>query len=210
MVEMIRSSASQSPEQRLKFIKESAQSTIDESKQYMKEFGITMTAGSTPLNIEARIMSAPALMYGQNREMSPINGKWELRNYQFYRPAKLTDWIIIRFSDRTDNKLKTFEQTIRDTGRQLGMDISEAKRTVTIGKKSYKFENVPKYFENAQKISANIQIIFFVISPQMESIYERIKKVGDIDFGIPTQCIKESNMENPKYSTSHYQFIEYF
>ncbi|CAG2168237.1 unnamed protein product, partial [Oppiella nova] len=40
MVEMIRSSASQTPANRLAFIRESAKSTILDSKPYMKEFGI--------------------------------------------------------------------------------------------------------------------------------------------------------------------------
>ena len=199
MVEMIRSSASQSPAQRLEFIKEAAKSTIIESKIYNKEFGITFVANNTPLKIEARVLPPPPLMYGCGRRLDPFDGKWDVRNQNFFKSASLTEWIIVGFSQRAEQKMMSLQRAIIDTGVKLGMKIMEPKKLVTI--RNYGPDTISNIFRKAKEVTQDkLQMIVFVINTRFQYIYESIKKVGDVDHGIVTQCIKEQNLDNLKYS----------
>ncbi|CAG2107473.1 unnamed protein product, partial [Medioppia subpectinata] len=197
MVEMIRSSASQTPANRLQFIRDSAKSTIHDSKSYMKEFGIAFPAGNTPLSIDARILSAPLLMYGNKRTLNPFDGKWDVRNQQFFEPRALEHWIIIALTPNMEGRMEQLERCVKESGTKLGMRIMNATKRVSL--KSYGPDSIHKVFEKALEVtSGRLQLIFFVITPKYQYLYESIKKVGDVDFGIVTQCIKEANLSNLK------------
>ncbi|XP_054164078.1 protein argonaute-2-like [Oppia nitens] len=197
MVEMIRESASQSPENRLKFIKESAKSTIIDSKTYMKEFGISFSGGNAPLKIEARVLKPPQLKYGQNRDMDPFDGKWDVKHLHFYQCAPLEHWIIICLSQQVEPKMETLERYMIETGRSLGMRVLPATKRVYL--RNYGSDTITNAFKKATEITGGrLQLIVFVISPKYQYLYESIKKVGDIDFGVTTQCIKEANLNRLK------------
>ena len=202
MVEMIRSSASQTPAQRLEFIKQSAKSTIIESKSYLKEFGITFVSNNTPLKIEARILTPPPLVYGHNNTMQPFDGKWDVRNQSFFLPVALKHWVIIAFSNTAESRLGQLETMVKQTGFKLGMEIQPAAKHVII--RNYGPDTINNIFKKAKEITnGNLQMIFFVINTRFQYLYESIKKVGDVDYGIVTQCIKEQNLNNLKYVLSH-------
>ena len=197
MVEMIRSSASQSPAQRLEFIKESAKSTINESKVYMKEFGINFSAANNPLKIEGRVLTPPPLMYGQQKTISPFDGKWDVRYNEFYKPASLTHWIVVGFSPLAENKMPNLARCIQEQGTKLGMLVRPPLKIVTISK--YGPDTIANIFKKALLVSeGQLQIILFVVNMKMTYQYETIKKVGDVDYGVVTQCIKEPNLNNLK------------
>ena len=64
---------------------------------------------------------------------------------------------------------------------------------------NYGPDTITNIFKKAKEVTnGKLQMIFFVISPRFQYMYESIKKVGDVDFGVVTQCIKESNLNNLK------------
>lgn len=203
MAQMIRASASQSPRDRLEFIKESAKSTISDSKPYMKEFGIHFMAGNTPLKVDGRVLVPPTMRYGMNRTVNPFDGKWDVRNQQFFKPANLEHWIVIAFSAFAERKMDLLERNIMESGTKLGMRVLEATKKVTI--KNYGPDTITRIFERALKVTnGKLQMIVFIISPKFQYLYESIKKCGDVDYSIVSQCIKESNLDNLRYFSISY------
>ena len=87
MTQMIRASASQSPRDRLELIKEWSKTTINDSKCYLKEFGICFIAGNTPLKIDGRVLVPPTIGYGMNRSVRPFDGKWDVRCEQLFKKS---------------------------------------------------------------------------------------------------------------------------
>jgi eukaryotic translation initiation factor 2C len=200
MVEMIRSSASQTPANRLAFIRESAKSTILDSKPYMKEFGISFAAGNAPLKIEGRVLVPPQLMYGNGRPLNPFDGKWDVRNQQFYEPRHLEHWIIISLTPNLEPKMEALERAIKESGTKLGMRVMAATKRVSV--RSYDQNTITNIFKKALEVTGGrLQMMVFIITPKYQYLYESIKKVGDVDFGIVTQCIKEANLNNLRYAT---------
>ncbi len=198
MAQMIRASASQSPRDRLEFIKESAKATINDSKPYMREFGICFMAGNTPLKIDGRVLVPPIMGYAMNRTVRPFDGKWDVRCEQFFKAASLEHWIIIALSPFAERKIDILERNIIESGTKLGMRIMRATKKVTI--KNYGPETIGKIFKKSLEVTnGKLQMILFIVCPKYVYLYESIKKCGDVDNSVVTQCIKESNLDNLRY-----------
>jgi hypothetical protein len=196
---MIRESASQLPSKRLQIIRDSTKSIIDDSKHYMREFGVEMTRRNEPIRIDGRVLEAPELGYARNKTLTPRDGKWDLKinNCSFYEAANLQFWIIICFNQNAVKLLPALEREIRTGGQRFGMTIADAKKQVVIKPQADTIRNA---FKRAKQVCDNrLQLIVFVIDPKISYLYELIKRIGDCEHSVITQCIKESNCKDIKY-----------
>lgn len=193
MATLIRASASQQPRDRLKIISEAAKTIIDESTTYMKEFGIDIHERGKPLNLQARVLDAPTLQYGNNFAMKPFDGKWDMKRAQFYNCVELKNWVLVSFSNRAhDSILERLRQLLVEMGRQVGMRIAYPKKTAKIT--SISDDTIARVFEKAREECNNqLQLIMFIL-PNSSSLYEMIKYAGDVHYEIMTQCINENSL----------------
>lgn len=202
--EMIKASTSQTPRERLEMIKDSAKNILNDSKPFMQEFNVQYFNAGQPLRIDGRVLDAPEIKYSMDRVVKPFDGKWDMKYEKFFQPATLKNWIIVCFS-QDDRKLSQFESEIIRCGERLGMKINAPVRRVKIA--NCRQETISKIFVKAKEVcGGSVDMIVFILTPRIEHLYEAIKMSGDVEHGIVTQCIKESNLNNIKYTLIHCYF----
>ncbi|RWS30958.1 translation initiation factor 2C-like protein [Leptotrombidium deliense] len=186
---MIRTTASQKPAQRFNVIQDSIQSVINESKPYMREFGIQVK--SQPMVVDARVLEAPDLVF-RNMNVKPRDGVWNMEKKCLHEVVRLDNWIAVNFSTNVnDNEAKKFITELQNTANAIGMSIEEPVRVARVN--NYKPKTLKGIFEKAKAACAALKMILFII-PNDDSLYQEIKLVGDVQIGVPTQCVVDKNV----------------
>ncbi|RWS17917.1 protein argonaute-4-like protein [Dinothrombium tinctorium] len=192
---MIRSTASQKPTQRFNVIQESIYSVINQSHPYMKEFGIQVK--SQPLVVDARVLDAPELIF-RSINVKPRDGIWNMEKKLLHEVIKLENWIVVNFAPNvSDNEARKFVSELQNTASAIGMVVDEPVKVARVH--NYKPKTLRSIFEKAKSACSLLKMIFFII-PNDDNLYQEIKLVGDVQIGIPTQCIAEKNIR--KYNSS--------
>ena len=185
--DMIRSAASVVPAQRFDIIRATSCDLIERDKQfnYLRDFGVNIA--TQPVAIKARVLDVPKLLEGDNGEIKPSSGKWRIN--RFYQPAHLNQWILVVMTRFEDAVIDRFIETLSRYGEELGMHIKPPKKV------RYNFDNKNLYnfFSKTLQSFGTIDLYFF-IGCDSEIQYNSIKKAGDIDFGVPTQCMRQANI----------------
>lgn len=158
------------------------------------------------LSVPARILKAPTLQYNSSsREhlITPLNGTWNLRDKKILQSCVLTNWAIVCFSHQNEipkPKLDFFISELINTCTTTGLVIRNFRPHVMyatlqqdIGQT---FQNVNDTFTETTGTSP--QLIIFVLQNTNSYIYSQIKRLGDTVFGIPTQCVQQKNVLQPK------------
>lgn len=152
-----------------------------------------------PLSVDARVINAPRLEY-KNKNISPRDGSWNVRDTHFLEGAEISKWIIIRFTKYLN--VDSFAKLFVDIGKKLGMRINgQNYDSIFVDMRCDK----KKLFSNLKKDGFELAII---IIPRLgddertsydgkviteNSLYAEIKKEAEISIGLTTQCIKEDN-----------------
>ncbi|KAK3868723.1 hypothetical protein Pcinc_009930 [Petrolisthes cinctipes] len=150
---------------------------------------LEFTVSDQPVNLDGRVLPAPKLLMG-NEEFKPELGVWNCANNTFYHPAELSEWAIVNYDGHyvQEDRLWRFFELLQNLGRERGMHIRPP-----VFVQNMKYPNPEKDFEEIKWQHANIQLIFVVL-PQQGDWYSRVKKVGDLDERIITQCVKGVNV----------------
>ncbi|KAG6022133.1 hypothetical protein E4U41_002312 [Claviceps citrina] len=170
----------------------------------LKDFGITV--GKQLATVNGRVLSIPAVAYIDARKNSvavmPNDGSWNMREVRVVKPgATIEKWTYISMlhneSDATRQIPKT---TMVDfatfLARNMGIDIATSpvelpKTHMTL--KMAMGSGLENLFGYADK--KGIQHIMFIL-PQKDSsgLYNKIKRLGDCQFGIHTTCMVAKNL----------------
>lgn len=195
LAQMIRAVASQNPSQRFGVIQESIQSVIQDSGSFCQEFGIKIQ--SKPMVVDARVLDAPQLTYrGEESIVSPLNGVWHLDKAQnlFSVAGNLGDrWVLVNFAPYcSDEDAERFVEGLTTKAQEVGLDLQKPTKVARVH--SYKQGMIEGIFEKAKSCCPDLKMVMFIVTGE-ESLYNEIKLTGDIQEGIPTQCVAEKNVK---------------
>lgn len=184
--DMIRNAAAVMPSERFEIIGNNADELIEMGKQtgYFRDFGLNVS--EKPISVRGRILEPPTLLTGSG-SLVPVAGRWRLT--KFFKPARINNWILIKIARIDDSTLNRFSEMIIRTGESLGMTIPAPQRI------QYNFEShtIHSFFHNLVCSFGKPDLMYFV-GCDNEQQYNTIKKMGDVDFGIATQCTRQVNV----------------
>lgn len=196
---MIKATARSAPE-REKEIKNLVEEADFQNDQYMKTFNLTIDKSMT--EVQGRVLPAPKLQYGGRTKVQvvPNQGVWDMRGKQLYQGIQIRVWAIACFApQRTvgEEALRSFTNQLQKISNDAGMPIT--------GQPSFcKYANGPDHVEPMFRYLKNtypgLQLIVVVL-PGKTPVYAEVKRVGDVIFGMATQCVQAKNVNKTSPQT---------
>jgi len=160
--------------------------------EFVAESG--MQIDTQPLQVNARRLNVPRVIYGVGETANVRDGGWNLVGKKLSSPKMFTSWAVINFVadkltvDQMRNKL-------RDLGiccQQLGMGSPVPPLTVDLhGNPHMPEDSLTKLFNSVQSRANPDTFILIVILPNSAGpIRNAVKHWGDVRYGVMTQCLR--------------------
>ncbi|KAJ3090667.1 hypothetical protein HK102_003002 [Quaeritorhiza haematococci] len=178
--------------------------------------------------VKARILPTPTIAYnprGRNTQQMARNGRWNLRDCEFWKGATIRWWAIISFvseNPAVQNQLVGFAGKMVNAMRKQGMtvlmdhppirfaspegDVFKALMDafqVAVGgignaDAQTKQEQACSSTGDDGKRIVKPDVIFCVLPSTDANLYNAIKRVADTEIGIVTQCVQFKQVKNVK------------
>ncbi|KAF7359355.1 Protein argonaute-2 [Mycena sanguinolenta] len=159
--------------------------------EFLRGGGITFSASSNPLEVDGRILEPPKISYGASQyhpkgEIQVLErpGSWNMMEKTLFRPASVSSWVIVDFTQRSNStKLTRFLRNLVFAMKNLGMAVSDP-------------QQMAGNPQTADRVLTNAcgthkpNLLVVVLNEFDADLYVKVKRFGDIEHGIPTQCIK--------------------
>ncbi|CAD6186295.1 unnamed protein product [Caenorhabditis auriculariae] len=163
----------------------------------LEHYGIKIEDKMTSLT--ARVIPPPKIVYrGEQQSYTtvvPENGRWNLRD-KFFDGISIKSWALVCCAQQhqvSQTSLRNFVSQLRNVGKMVGMPFvfapSFCKYVVNI-------EHIEPVFKYLSQMSHPIQLVVVVLTGKT-AIYGKVKRVGDTQCGLTTQCIHVSNVVAP-------------
>jgi eukaryotic translation initiation factor 2C len=148
------------------------------------------------MDVKARILPPPRLIYGSNRTMSPRDGKWNLRGLAFLKPSTIKSWVLVYLPSRkplANQFLEKFGQDMVGSFRACGLSVPRAPPPVLVGNAQAPMN---KIMEDARARAHNQfgvppTVIFIVFQGSSIPLYKTLKAGLDVHMGIASQVMLE-------------------
>lgn len=149
----------------------------------------------TPLQMKGRILPVPELMMDQ--PVIPKEGVWDIKRRSFYRGSEIRSWAVLNYNVRNvnDYQVNDFIKKMVQMSRERGMTFHRP-HSVTSSQKP----NPEQDIHTLKKTYPDIQMILIVLG-RGDDLYARVKRIGDIEVGVLTQCIQAVNVTQVKIPT---------
>ncbi|XP_042876363.1 protein argonaute-3-like [Penaeus japonicus] len=156
---------------------------------------LEFTVSDKPVELNGRILPAPDLKM-KNTIVQPEKGVWEAWNRQFFQGAHIETWAVFNYDSyavKMDN-IYEFLKALRKMAKERGMIMNDPVKIIN-------GRNPEDDFRAIKRAAENIQMILVNLPSKKGDTYGRIKKIGDREYGVVTQCILTKNLKNPKPAT---------
>jgi eukaryotic translation initiation factor 2C len=188
--------ATKRPRDRLESIKMGLTVLAYGQSDYVRQFGMHINT-ALPLKVQARVLKPPTLRYGPTSKQPtivPINGSWNMVDKRFYKPQPIHRWVVAIFESQTrfpPPAVNDMMKALVDGCQEVGMAMSPT--------------NIVRYVNGQGNIRDQLRSVgseciakyqhppnlYVIILPEGgNDIYTAVKHFGDIEMGIPTQCMK--------------------
>ncbi|KAL3320560.1 argonaute 1 [Cichlidogyrus casuarinus] len=163
------------------------------SDQHLQAFHISVNPKMA--RIPGRVIQAPKIQYGgRNRaQATPQQGVWDMRGKQFFSGIEIRVWAIACFAHQRvvrEDALRQFYQQLQRISGDAGMPILNQPAFCKYAVGQDQVEPMFRFLKNTQP---GLQLII-VILPGKTPVYAEVKRVGDIMFGLATQCVQAKNV----------------
>ncbi|KAF8812506.1 argonaute-like protein [Phlegmacium glaucopus] len=188
--------ATKRPRDRLESIKAGLAVLAYGQSEYVRQFGMHVDT-SGPLKVQARVLKPPTLRYGPTSKQPtivPNNGSWNMMDKRFYKPQPIHRWVVAIFESQArfpPPAVNEMMKGLMDGCQEVGITITPT--------------NIVRYVNGQANIRDQLRSIgseciakhqhppnlYVIILPEGgNDIYTAVKHFGDIEMGIPTQCMK--------------------
>ncbi|KIM87566.1 hypothetical protein PILCRDRAFT_815121 [Piloderma croceum F 1598] len=196
--------ATSKPEDRLRTIKQGSGMRAPifeyETSPFMQDAG--MRVSPAPVRIDGRVLPTPKLVFGDNEAMRIQNGGWNVTKNKFKEPMPLIAWAVIDYA-RNHHKAQSFidmllrcfqvleylqpyTSAVNGQGNISGDLMNVAHATMDwAGQQAMQLppdQRPPK--------PSRIALIICILPYPAAEIRRAVKHFGDVESGIPTQCIR--------------------
>ncbi|XP_065940936.1 protein argonaute-2 isoform X4 [Magallana gigas] len=160
---------------------------------FLQTFGININP--MMCDLQGRVLHPPKILYGGRTKAQavPNQGVWDMRGKQFYSGTEIRVWAIACFApQRTvrEDALRNFTQQLQRISNDAGMPILGQPCFCKYATGPDQVEPMFRYLKNTYQ---GLQLIVVVL-PGKTPVYAEVKRVGDILFGLATQCVQAKNV----------------
>jgi eukaryotic translation initiation factor 2C len=197
--------ATKRPGDRLQSIKNGLSVLAYGQSEYVRQFGMNVNT-SGPLRVQARVLKPPTLRYGDKSRQPtivPNNGSWNMVDKKFYRPGHGVErWAMIIFETQQRFPMQAAQDCMQGlvTGcREVGMSIASTEFVRYFngqGRVRDMLKNLGH--ECFAKLKGPPQLFVVVLPEGGNEIYTEVKHFGDIEMGVPTQCMRSLKCSRAK------------
>ncbi|CAL5394005.1 unnamed protein product [Camellia sinensis] len=192
----------QKPQERIRVVTDALKTYRYDDDPLFVACGISIEKQLT--QVDGRVLEAPKLKVGNGEDCIPRNGRWNFNNKQLFTPIRIERWAVVNFSARCDTSHLSRE--LINCGRNKGINIERPHTLVEEDpqyRRSSPIVRVEKMFELITgKLPGPPQFLLCVLPEKKNSdIYGPWKKKSLSDFGIATQCISPTKI-NDQYLTN--------
>lgn len=152
------------------------------------------------IELPARVLQAPTPQYARGTDHNaPSTGRWNLRGKMFIKPKPVISWGLLYL--KAPGTFMSRNMQDEDVLRELGSGMATALRSHGI---EMPRDPPPFHFGNIQALENTVKefgmmckkvygrfpnLLVFPLLGQATELYKSIKYLGDIKFGVATQCI---------------------
>ncbi|KAF6775968.1 hypothetical protein AHF37_04519 [Paragonimus kellicotti] len=167
---------------------------------HLQMFGINVNTRMA--EIQGRVIPAPKIQYGgrTKAQASPQLGVWDMRGKQFFSGIEIKVWAIACFAPQRivrEDSLRLFTMQLQKISNDAGMPILGQPCFCKYATGQDQVEPMFRYLKNTH---AGLQLIVVVL-PGKTPVYAEVKRVGDIMFGLATQCVQSKNVNKTSPQT---------
>lgn len=179
--------ATKRPRERLQTIKDGLQTLNYTNSAYVQQFG--MRVDDVPLSVKARVLDPPKLVYGGGAVVTPENGSWKITNLKFFKPSRVTSWIIayVDSPDCTQKAIQILTDNLTKTCEGAGMTFTSQPNRLRLNGQG---DVLPRLRDECRRRSTKPSLIVVVLPENSNELYTTIKHFGDCEAGVATQCLK--------------------
>ncbi|OMJ94827.1 hypothetical protein SteCoe_1846 [Stentor coeruleus] len=155
-----------------------------------------MQINSSPIQVNAIRLPQESVRVGPNQsDMINIDsrGGFNLRS-SILSPVAIENWLVLT-TDRDASNRDRLIKTLVNKGGQLGIRFGQA---VQMNYQPRSLKDIIRTLNQSQGGRPIPQIALIVLSPNDKRGYDEIKEACALTSGIPTQCLKANNLNNPK------------
>lgn len=149
---------------------------------------LEFTIADAPMQIDGRVLPPPELL--MKGKVQPNQGVWESRDQSFFEGANLKEWAVINYDSyiQKDN-LMNFLGNLQRMGKERGMTIEWPTAI-----QNSRQQNPEREFVQLKEKHPNLQMIMVVLGKGGD-LYGRVKRTGDREVCIVTQCVLGQNVQ---------------
>ncbi|CAH1772409.1 unnamed protein product [Owenia fusiformis] len=189
---MIKATARSAPD-REKEINSLVRKADFNSDPHLQLFGVSVS--NRMVEVQGRVIPPPKLLYGGRTKAQaiPNQGVWDMRGKQFYSGIEIRVWAIACFApQRTvrEDALRNFTSQLQRISNDAGMPVGGQPCFCKYATGPDQVEPMFRYLKNTYQ---GLQLIVVVL-PGKTPVYAEVKRVGDILFGLATQCVQAKNV----------------
>lgn len=175
------------------------------------QFGISVP--KQLITVSGRILNEPKVLYSKNKSASMRGGSWNMLNVQFYDKGthlKNWSWLLLSMpgypdvvSEQDLNPLiGNFFKALQETGVQVDKPL-QGKRLMI------RDENDPQLDEMFSRASKKLDLMFIVLPGINKKlpVYNRIKRLGDVKYGLHTICSDGSKISKERGQDQYFRNV---
>jgi eukaryotic translation initiation factor 2C len=145
------------------------------------------------LTVTGRVLQSPQVAYGGGKKAMVVRASWNMAHVQVVKPgAMIQNWTYVNIASGNRDlvsrsqveKFSTFLTT-------MGIKISKS-AVPPLTELITDNNDLENFFAWCQK--GNIQFVLFLFERYDSAIYNRVKILGDCQFGIATSCVMGSKL----------------
>ena len=194
--DMIRATV-QKPYERMRMIEGSKAYLKYEGNEHLKSFG--MSVSPNMMDVSARILPSPRVLFNDNRALSGDNGQWNLRGLRLVNAPELRSYAFVFFVRVSERTAKEVRDALINKWTQAGLNIPRGASAPVVITNPGRFENLQgalkvAFKEASQAFNHRCQMIFCIVDGDRQT-YENIKRTSLCEAGVLTQCLAFNNVK---------------
>ncbi|TEB08819.1 eukaryotic translation initiation factor 2C [Coprinellus micaceus] len=186
------------PDERFEIIRRGIQYLGYGQSQYLSALGINVNTSRGPMEVNGRVLNAPKMIYGQNVQVGPRNGAWNMAQKKLWRPcAPIREWIVVVYENQNrfnNDRVQGMVQGLVTEARNVGITFSSNTPLVRYengnGNIGEQMKTAGRMLFQQKKVGPTLYVV--VLPENGDEIYTAVKHFGDVTQGVATQCLKSN------------------
>ncbi|KAK4075706.1 hypothetical protein Trihar35433_2266 [Trichoderma harzianum] len=179
-----------------------------ETNPLLAQFGFDISQDL--ITVSGRVIASPKVGYGQNRQIPTFGGSWNMLprdspSLKFSNAGSMQKWSCVYIEMPNDyphaqtftsagltEVLRSFHAVLGDTGIVASPPLQPFQRL------QLSHNDDPELEALMKRAASSLQLLFVILPATPIPLYNRVKYLGDVKYGIHTVCSVGTKIANPK------------